>query len=46
MLVEEILLKSSVSSRSLKRRLKELEKVSARINVKMVKLERMLAKMK
>ena len=40
------MLKSSVSSRSLRRRMKELEKVSARINVKMVKLERMLAKIK
>ncbi len=39
-----MLLKSSVSSRGLRRRMKELEKVSARINVKMVRLERMLAK--
>jgi hypothetical protein len=37
-------MKSSVSSRSLKRRMRELEKVSARIDVKMAKLERMLAK--
>ncbi len=34
-----------MSSRSLRRRMKELEKVSVRINVKMAKLERMLAKM-
>ncbi len=39
-------MKSSVSSRSLRRRMKELERVSVRINVKMVKLERMLAKIK
>jgi len=38
-------LKSNVSSRSLKRRMKELEKVSARIDLKMVKLERILANM-
>ena len=41
-----MLLKSSVSSRGLRRRLRELEKVSSRINVKMAKLDRMLAKMK
>lgn len=39
-------MKSSVSSGSLRRRMKELEKVSVRINVKMAKLERMLAKIK
>ncbi len=39
-------MKSSVSSRGLRRRMKELEKVSVRINVKMAKLERMLAKIK
>jgi hypothetical protein len=38
------MLRSNVSSRSLKRRLRELEKISARINGKMVKLERMLAR--
>ena len=38
-------MKSNVSSRSLKRRMKELEKVSARIDLKMVKLERILANM-
>jgi hypothetical protein len=37
-------LKSSVSSRSLRRRLRELEKVSARIDVKMAKLERLMAR--
>jgi hypothetical protein len=38
-------MKSSVSSGSLRRRMKELEKVSARIDSKMVKLERIIAKM-
>lgn len=38
-------MKSNVSSRSLKERMKELEEASARINAKMVKLERIMAKM-
>jgi hypothetical protein len=42
--VEVSLLRSGVSSRGLKRRVRELEKVSARIDVKMAKLERLLAK--
>jgi hypothetical protein len=37
-------MKSNVSSRSLKGRMRELERVSARIDVKVAKLERMLAK--
>jgi hypothetical protein len=37
-------MKSVVSSGSLRRRMKELERVSARIDVKMAKLERLLAK--
>jgi hypothetical protein len=39
-------LKSNACSRSVRQRMKELEKVSNRINVKMVKLERIIAKMK
>ncbi len=38
-------MKSNVSSRRLRERMKELEKASARINAKMVKLERMMAQM-
>jgi hypothetical protein len=38
-------MKSGVSSRSLRRRMKELERVSSRIDLKMVKLERIVAKM-
>ena len=37
-------MKPGVSSRSLRRRMRELEKVSARIDVKMAKLERLLAR--
>lgn len=39
-----MLLKPDLSSRGLRRRMKELERVSARIDVKMAKLERLLAK--
>jgi hypothetical protein len=38
-------LKSNVSSRSIKQRMKELEKVSTRIDAKMVRLERIITKM-
>ena len=38
-------MKSNVSSRSIRQRMKELEKVSTRIDAKMVKLERIIAKM-
>ena len=39
-------MKSYVSSRSVRKRMKELEKLSTRINVKMIKLEKIIAKMK
>ena len=38
-------MKSNVSSRSIKQRMKELEKVSTRIDAKMVRLERIITKM-
>jgi len=38
-------LKSNAPSRSLPRRMKELEKVSARIDAKMMKLEKILSTM-
>ena len=38
-------MKSNVSSRSIKQRMKELEKVSTRIDAKMVRLERLITKM-
>ena len=39
-------MKSNVSSRSVRYRMKELEKLSTRINAKMVKLEKIVARMK